>query len=408
MQDTISPDSAEALAAAIEAAVTDNRPLEVLGRGSKRGLGRSSNLAHALDLSKLSGITLYEPEELVLTAGAGTPLAEIEKAIAKKNQILAFEPPDLGSLLGGPPGKGSIGGVLACNLAGPRRIKAGAARDHFLGVTAVSGRAEIFKAGGRVVKNVTGYDVMKLLAGSYGTLAAMTSVTIKVLPRPEKCYSVLVFGLDAPNAVRAMTQALGSPHEVSGAAYLPASAAAGSQVDYVAQEKSSVTALRLEGPAPSVEHRTAALRAELSEFGPTEELHSANSEVLWHEIRDVKAFQSDIEKLLWRVSVPPSKAPEILSRLASTLPNMDYLLDWGGGLIWLALPSGPDAHCAMVRGALEEESGHATLLRAPHATRASVPVFQPQPPALAALSRRLKESFDPARLLNPGRMYQEI
>jgi glycolate oxidase FAD binding subunit len=408
MQDTISPESAEAVAAALEAAAAESRPLEVLGLGSKRGLGRSSNLACALDLSRLSGITLYEPEELVLTAGAGTPMADIEKAIAKKKQILAFEPPDLGALLGGPPGRGSIGGVLACNLAGPRRIKAGAARDHFLGVTAVSGRAEVFKAGGRVMKNVTGYDLMKLLAGSYGTLAAMTSVTVKVLPRPEKCYSVLVFGLDAGAALGAMTHALGSPHEVSGAAYLPAAAAAGSAVDLVAQEKTSVTALRLEGPAPSVEHRTAALREELADLGPTEELHSANSDVLWREIRDVKTFQSDMERLLWRISVPPAEAPEVLSRLASGLPAMDYLLDWGGGLLWLALPPAPDAHEATVRGALADAGGHATLLRAPQATRAAVQIFQPQPPALAALTRRLKESFDPLHLLNPGRMYQEM
>jgi glycolate oxidase FAD binding subunit len=406
--DTILPESAEEVAAAVEAAARDTRPLEVLGLGSKRGLGRSSNLAHCLDLSKLSGITLYEPEELVLTAGAGTPLADIEKAVAKKKQILAFEPPDLGALLGGPPGRGSIGGVLACNLAGPRRIKSGAARDHFLGVTAVSGRAEIFKAGGRVMKNVTGYDLMKLLAGSYGTLAAMTSVTFKVLPRPEKCYSVLVYGLDEAAALRAMTHALGSPHEVSGAAHLPAALAGGSEVSYVAEEKTSVTALRVEGPGPSVEHRTAALRKELADLGPTEELHSANSDVLWREIRDVKAFQSDMERPIWRISVPPTGAPEVLSRLASGLPGMEYLLDWGGGLVWLALPPAPDAHCQKVRSAIEDAGGHATLLRAPQATRAAVPVFQPQPPALAALSLRLKESFDPLHLLNPGRMYQEI
>jgi len=406
--DTILPESAEEVAAAVEAAARDTRPLEVLGLGSKRGLGRSSNLAHCLDLSKLSGITLYEPEELVLTAGAGTPLADIEKAVAKKKQILAFEPPDLGALLGGPPGRGSIGGVLACNLAGPRRIKSGAARDHFLGVTAVSGRAEIFKAGGRVMKNVTGYDLMKLLAGSYGTLAAMTSVTFKVLPRPEKCYSVLVFGLDEAAALRAMTHALGSPHEVSGAAHLPAALAGGSEVPYVAEEKTSVTALRIEGPGPSVEHRTAALRKELADLGPTEELHSANSDILWREIRDVKAFQSDMERPIWRISVPPTEAPDVLSRLASGLPGMEYLLDWGGGLVWLALPPAPDAHCPKVRGAIEDAGGHATLLRAPQATRAAVQVFQPQPPALAALSLRLKESFDPLHLLNPGRMYQEV
>jgi glycolate oxidase FAD binding subunit len=255
MSSVLRPESAAQVAELVAWAVAEQAPLEIVGRGSKRGLGRPVQAAHDLDLSALTGITLYEAEELVLAARVGTPLIEIEETLAQHNQHLAFEPPDLGPLLGNEADDASIGGMLACNLSGPRRLKSGAARDHFLGVEAVSGRGEAFKSGGRVVKNVTGYDLCKLLAGSYGTLAVMTDVTVKVLPRPEKARTVLIFGQDDSQALTVMTQALNSQHEVTGAAHLPAGLAAGSTVSYVADAGASgqsVTALRLEGPGPSV------------------------------------------------------------------------------------------------------------------------------------------------------------
>ncbi len=399
-------------------AAAGEAPLEVVGRGSKRALGRPSQAAHTLDLAALSGITLYEPDELVLSARAGTPLAEIEAALAECNQMLAFEPSGLGGLAA-PVGAaekpaedgaaetaavGSIGGALACNLAGPRRIKAGAARDHFLGFTAVSGRGERFQSGGRVVKNVTGYDLMKLLAGSYGTLAAMTDVTVKVLPRPQKTYSVLVFGLDDGAAVAAMTAALNSPHEVSAAAHLPAAAAARSSVPYVAKAGAAVTALRLEGPGPSVTHRVAALRVQLQAFGVNEELHSVNSLRFWREVRDLELIAAAPGEVLWKVSLPPSQA----ARMTTGLHAAECLFDWGGGLVWLALPAADDGGAAALRRALAESGGHATLVRAPEELRARIDVFQSQAPALAALTQRIKESFDPLHLLNPGRMYAGV
>src|SRR5438067_12066482 len=207
---------------AVAEALAAEEPLEVVAGGSKRGLGRPLQTPHSLDLSRLAGIRDYAPSELVLTAGAATPLAEIERVLAENGQVLAFEPPGWCGLLGVDEASPTLGGVLACNLSGPRRIKAGAARDHFLGFRAVSGRAEIFKAGGKVVKNVTGYDLPKLMAGSYGTLAVLEEVTIKVLPRPETVATILFAGLIPAAAVRLMGAALGSPHEVSGAAYLPA------------------------------------------------------------------------------------------------------------------------------------------------------------------------------------------
>ncbi len=403
------PQDAEQVAEVIAAAIAAEAPLELRARGSKQALGRPLQSAKTLDLSGLSGVTLYEPEELILSARAGTPLAEIEAMVDRNNQILAFEPADWGPLLGSAPDGSSLGGVIACNLAGPRRIKAGAARDHFLGFQAVSGRGELFKAGGRVVKNVSGYDMMKLLAGSYGTLAAMTDLTIKVLPKPEKTYTVLLLGLDDATAGQALRRALASSHEVSGAAHLPAAAAATSAVGYVGKAGGAVTALRVEGPGPSVLHRAAALRRELADLGPTEELHSMNSLAFWREVRDLTAFLGRPDDLVWRLSLAPTAGPDAVADLRQTWPGLHCLYDWGGGLVWLALaPStGGDGGAAIIRQAVATQGGgHATLIRAPQSLRAAVPVFQPQPDPLAALSRRIKESFDPRGILNPGRMVE--
>ena len=402
MGSTFSVENRDQVVEAVAWAAAEQQPLEVIGRGSKRSLGRPVQAAHGLDLSGLSGITLYEPEELVLSAQAGTKLAEIEAALDEKNQMLAFEPADYAPLLGGYAAAASIGGVLACNLSGPRRIKAGAARDHFLGVESASGRGELFKSGGRVVKNVTGYDLCKLLCGSYGTLAVMTDVTVKVLPRPQKTYTVLVLGLDDATAVTAMTRALGSPHEVSGAAHLPAALAAGSAVSYVAGAGGAVTALRLEGPGPSVEYRCAALRRELADLGETEELHSQNSLLLWKELRDLQPlWDVGDDRAVWRISVAPSAGPEVVAAVGQGAA----FYDWGGGLVWLALSAEGDAGAARLRDVLRPLGGHATLIRAPREVRAAEPVFQPQDPAMAALSARVKDGFDPRRVLNPGRMY---
>ncbi len=395
------PETTDQVVEAVHWAANAGEPLEIVGRGSKRGLGRPVQAGHGVDLSRLDGVTLYEPEELVLSARAGTPLAAIEALLEEHRQMLAFEPADLGPLLGGAPGAGSIGGMLACNLSGPRRIKAGAARDHFLGVSAVSGRGELFKSGGRVVKNVTGYDLCKLLCGSYGTLGVMTDVTVKVLPRPEKTYTVLLLGLDDATAARAMARALGSPHEVSGAAHLPAALAAKSGVSYVAGAGGAVTAIRVEGPGPSVEYRCAALRRELGDLGTTEELHSQNSLTLWRELRDVKPFVDVFDHAVWKISVAPTSGAGVVAEIA----HGAAFYDWGGGLIWLALPSGGDGGAQRVRDAVAKVGGHATLVRAPLELRAAAAVFQPQDAATAALTQRLKDGFDAQGILNPGRMY---
>jgi glycolate oxidase FAD binding subunit len=382
-------------------AAAEETPLELAAGGTKRGFGRPVQAAHRLDLSAFAGIRDYQPAELVLTAGPATPLAELEAALAANRQMLAFEPGDWGPLLGAPAGAGTLGGALACGLAGPRRIRAGAARDHFLGFRAVSGRGEAFKAGGKVVKNVTGYDLPKLLAGSFGTLAALTEVTVKVLPAPERTRTLLLFGLDDAAALAALGRALSGPFDVSGAAHLPAGIADPLGIPHL-RPGAAVTALRLEGHIPSVAARHAALAAELAGVAETDELHGRNSAAFWKALGDGGPFVADgAEAILWRLSVPPASGAATVA--AIPVPGARWYYDWGGGLIWLALPPAEDGHAAAVRGALAA-GGHAILLRGPAALRSAVPVFQPQPAPLAALSRRVKEAFDPRGILNPGRM----
>jgi len=397
---TLQPRDHRQVTDAIAWALDSGTPLEVVGGGSKRGLGQPSTLEHRLDLSQLRGITLYEPEELVLTANPGTPLEEVEAVLAQRRQMLAFEPPALLSLYG--QGAPTLGGIIACNLSGPRRLSAGAARDHLLGFHATTGRAERIKSGGRVMKNVTGYDLSKLMAGSFGTLAVLDEITVKVLPAPEKTRTVLLLGLDEAQGVAALCKAMGQPVDVSGAAHLPAEAAARSSVDYLRTAGTSVTALRLEGPGPSVEDRCRHLRGAFE--APSEELHSVNSTTFWREVRELALLPLDPALAIWKLSVPPTTAAAVVNRIRAHSPSVAAIYDWSGGLIFLALPAGTDAAHAAVRGALQDEGGHATLLRVPDGVRNSVFAFQPQPPALAALSARVKEAFDPKSILNPGRM----
>ncbi len=381
---------------AVAGALSAEEPVEIVGGGSKRALGRPLQTPHLLDLSRLSGIRDYAPSELVLTAGAATPLAEIERTLAECGQMLAFEPPDWRALLGD--GEPTLGGALACNLSGPRRIKAGAARDHFLGFRGVSGRGEIFKAGGKVVKNVTGYDLCKLMAGSYGTLAALEEVTVKVLPRPESVATVLFRGIAPGPASRLMAAALGSPHEVSGAAYLP-SGTAGLSEDRVA--------LRVEGPAPSVVARRDSLLQEHRGARTAEVLDDSESAALWRAVGEVAPLLDPGERAVWRISVAPSRGADLAIALARAL-DAKWLLDWGGGLVWTVVPESGDAGAETIRRAIRGDdgrgTGHATLVKASAALRRAVAVFEPQPAPLAALSRRVKEAFDPAHILNPGRM----
>jgi len=359
----------------VEALCRDARPLAVRGLGSKRAIGRSID-AEPLDLSALEGVVDYRPAELVLTARAGTRLAAIEALLAEHGQRLAFEPPDLGKLLGanGNGGGGTLGGVLAANLSGSRRISAGAARDHFLGVTAVDGRGALFRAGGKVVKNVTGYDLPKLLAGSWGTLAVMSEVTLKVVPSAETERTLILPDREPAAAVATLTAALGSAHEVSSAGFDP--------------WRGSL--LRLEGLKLSVAARAQALLRELGS-PDVEILEGPASREAWSSLAGGEALAG--WPVVWRISVPPADATRVLRAIE---PER-YLLDWGGGLILAAYDT---VDAARVRSALGD--GHALLLKAPADSRTCR--LHPPGAAVGQALERVRDAFDPDRRLNPGRM----
>jgi glycolate oxidase FAD binding subunit len=405
MTDILKPRDEQDVTEAVAQAIAEEKTLEIVGHGSKQAIGRAAQTDMTLDLSKLSGIELYEPDELILSAKAGTPLAEIEKALAKNEQELAFEPMDCAPLLGGKPGRGTLGGMIAVNLSGPRRIKAGAMRDFALGVHAVSGRGEQFKAGGRVVKNVTGYDLPKFLAGSWGTLAVVTQATIKVLPRSEAAETVLVLGLDDTRAVEAMSVAMGSSCEVSGAAHLPLEIAQELSIIPIASAGKSVTALRLEGIPVSIAYRKDKLQKLLAPFGELGKLGPRDSRNFWRAIRDATPFADGSQTPVWRISTAPTEAPRVAAAIR-TSTKAEIFFDWAGGLLWVRMP-GKAAEEWAVRSALAGR-GHALLLRADPAVRASAQVFEPLEPGLATITMRLKESFDPKGILNPGRMYAGI
>ena len=399
----LKPSDGREVAAVVEWAVGAGKSLEIVGHGTRRAIGRAAQWDLTLDLSGLTGITLYEPAELVLSARAGTPMAEIAAALADAGQELAFEPMDCGPILGHSPGRGTLGGAIAAGLSGPRRVKAGAARDHVLGIAAVSGRGESFKSGGRVVKNVTGYDLGKLLTGSWGTLAAMTEITVKVLPRAETEATLLVLGLDAAAAVAAMAAAMASAAEVSAAAHVPREIAVrlGDPGGGLA-----ATALRLEGVAPSVAHRCALLERLLRPSGSLAVIDAAGSRSLWQAIRDATSFAvADplSARPLWRISTVPSRAPAVVAAVAAEA-EIEVLYDWAGGLVWMSPAPCDDAAAPLIRRAVADAGGHATLIRAPLPVRAAVAVFPPQDDALAALTRRVKASFDPKGVLGPGRL----
>jgi glycolate oxidase FAD binding subunit len=301
-------------------------------------------------------------------------------------------------------------GALMGNLAGPRRLSAGAARDHLLGFSGVNGRGEAFKSGGRVMKNVTGYDFCKLMSGSWGTLAAMTEVTVKTLPKPETEATVMMSGLDDAAATRAMTAAMGSSCEVSGAAHLPAATAARFPMGAAVAAGRALTVLRLEGVAPSVAHRKAVLQAALRPHGETAALDDMVSRRLWMAIRDVAAFaasRTGPDQPLWRISTTPTKGHELAARISGEVAA-EVLYDWAGGLLWIAMPAAADGAAGLVRAAVGALGGHATLIRGPAQLRAAVDVFEPQDAGLAALTKRVKESFDPEGVLNPGRMWARV
>ena len=391
----IAPTSAEAaIAATISAAARMRESLCVQGNGTKSGMLRPVRAARVLSTAGLSGITLYSPSELIISALAGTPLPEIEAALTEKGQQLTAEPPDLSRIFGATGKPQTIGGVTATNLSGPRRVAWGAMRDHVMGIRAVTGRGEVVHSGGRVLKNVTGLDLCKLFTGSHGTLGVITEVTLKVLPAAESSGTLVLPGLDARAAVAALSAALGSPYGVSGAAWMPSFGGFAGPVALV----------RIEDFSGSVVYRTEKLRGELGIPG-TDILDETESRAVWAAVRDVGPLPVADGDAVWRVSVRPSAGPDVLDAVAPA--GIRGFLDWGGGLVWLSGPASADTH-GRVEAAVRAAGGTWMLLRGPEALRGAVDVVPPEVPVLAAIGQRVKASLDPAGILNTGRMYAGI
>jgi glycolate oxidase FAD binding subunit len=378
-------------------------PLEVIGGGSKQKIGRPMQTAAHVSAKAMRGVTLYEPNEMVMSARAGTPLAQIESDLADRGQMLAFEPVELGPMIGGEAGQATIGGVFATNISGSRRISVGAARDHLLGVRGVNGRGEVFKSGGRVMKNVTGVDLCRGLSGSWGTLAVLSEVTFKVLPVPEDTGTVVLLGLPDEFAAEVMCTAMASPFEVSGAVHLQPALVSRLEHSGLSSQGQAVTALRIENFSKSVAYRKNQLKDLLKVYGGLHELDRDNSLRFWGELRRLSVLQKG-RSPIWRISTSPTAGHKVVAAISAYM-ECHAFYDWSGGLVWAEVLSTTDAGAADVRRVIATHGGHAMLIRAEPEVRAAVEVFQPLEAGLEKLSRKVKTAFDPAGILNPGRMY---
>ena len=406
MRDILSPATDWELQSMLASLADEKATVEVIGAGSKRAMGRPLRADRMLTTSVMRGIPLYEATELVMSARAGTPLSQVEIELASRGQMLAFEPIDLGPMFGQPVGIQTIGAVFATNQSGPRRVSAGAARDHLLGLKAVNGRGELFKSGGRVMKNVTGYDVARGLCGSWGTLAVIAEATFKVVPVPEDVVTLVFPGLPDDLAVEMMCAAMGTPFEVTGTAHLPTSIVPRLEHESLSRAGQALTALRLESFPKSVAYRKTKLADALSAYGTPFELDLENSLNFWNELRRLSVMPAGSTNI-WRISTAPMQAPKIVYAIARHMDVRVYY-DWSGGLVWLEAPESADAGAADVRRAVAIHGGHATLIRADAEVRQAVEVFQPISPVAERITRELKMSFDSHGILNPGRMYAGV
>ncbi len=399
MRDMLLPTDETEAADIIRDHADARRALAISGGNTRSGFGNRVEAEASLSSRAITGIVAYNPAEMVMTVKAGTPVAEVEAALSSANQMMCFEPMDHRAVMG-TTGEPTIGGIFAANVSGPRRYVAGAARDSLLGIRFVNGQGEAIKAGGRVMKNVTGLDLVKLLAGSYGTLGFLTEVTFRVLPVPPAQTTLVISGLEDEAATHAMAAAMATSVEVSGAAHLPESVKSrflsGSLPDGAA------TVLRLEGLGASVKARSQKLQTILSALGPSVFLGEDESKALWREIRDVTPYAANPAKPLWRVSVAPSQGHKLVAALRLEA-GIDAFYDWQGGLVWMQMEYDPEADL-ISRHIRTLGGGHSTLIRALPASRYGLGGFEPLLIAEHELSKRIKAKLDPVGIFNPGKM----
>jgi len=403
-QNIFNPSSREEIAEIIRNCYKKNIPLEINGSKSKNKIGRNFQAEKTLDLTSYSGIIDYKPEELYIKVKAGTPINSIIEELDKHDQQLAFEPVDFGFLFNGKSNNGTIGGVISCNFAGPRRFKVGSARDHLLGFQGINGKGEIIKSGGTVVKNVTGYDLCKLISGSFGTLSVLTELSVKVLPKPQSSKTLIINNPHIKKAIEYLGTALSSSSDPSGGVFYP------EQFDQSftfndLTHKGALTAIRIEGPSNSVDHRIKNLSAELglleNEYSI---LESVQTKIFWNKTKNLEIF-SNSKKNLLRIVVPISETLSVLQKMKPY--EINYFLDWGGSLIWVELEKISLKILREIKDITQQHSGYFTIIKVEDDLKASADIFTIDP-IKYKISEKIKKSFDPKRIFNPGKMYSGI
>ena len=403
-QSIFKPETRKEISEIIKNCYKKNIPLEINGHQSKKKIGRNFQSEKTLDLSCYSGIIEYKPEELYIKAKSGTPIKEIISELDKKNQQLAFEPNDFGFLFSGNSNEGSIGGVIASNFSGPRRFKSGSARDHILGFQGINGKGETIKSGGTVVKNVTGYDLCKLLAGSFGTLTVLTEVSIKVLPKPETNKTLIINNPHLKKALEYFDITLSSSIDPSGGVFYPEYFRKNFIFNDLTQQ-GALIGLRVEGPLNSVDHRVKKLCKELdvmnNEFSVLEQ---EQSNIFWEKTRKLQVFTS-LQGSLLRIVVPVSATFEVIQKLKKY--KINYFLDWGGSLIWLQIDEINTKMLKEIKEIVQKAAGYLTVIKVEEDMKATIDIFTVDP-IKYKISEKIKKSFDPKRILNPGKMYPGI
>ena len=404
MAEIYSPSSENEVVDFIKDSYSLQTPIEISGNNSKP-IGRLIQCSKSLQFKNFNGIVEYLPEELYIKVKSGTSLALIEAELDKKNQELAFEPSDMGFLYSGKSNKGSVGGAVACNLSGSRRFRAGALRDHILGFCGVNGKGEIIKSGGTVVKNVTGYDVSKLITGSYGTLVALTEIVLKVQPKNEESQTLLINNINLKMALNVFSKAMHTSVEISGACFYPAKISKFFKLNDL-DTNTSITAIRLEGPKISVTERVNTLKKLFSDYKTTiSVLENYQSRIFWQNTTDLQFFNNS-KNVVAKIVLPPLNADQLMNNFENE--ELKYVVDWAGNLIWVELPENDSVLLKHLRTEILKLSGHMTIIKAPNHVRIREDFLTTVDENIKVLSLKIKESFDPKKILNPGKMYSGI
>ncbi|MDC1096705.1 FAD-binding protein [Pelagibacteraceae bacterium] len=403
-QSVFKPSTREEISKIIKDCYKKNIPLEINGLKSKKNIGRNFQAEKSIDLSNYSGIIDYKPEELYIKVKSGTPIKDIVLELDKNNQQLAFEPTDFGPLFFGKKNEGSIGGVISCNFAGPRRFKVGSARDHVLGFQGVNGKGEIIKSGGTVVKNVTGYDLSKILTGSFGTLSVLTEVSVKVLPKPPSNKTIVINNPDLKKSLEYLSISLSSSSDPSGGVFYPDYFRKNFMLNDLTNE-GPITAIRIEGDTNSIDHRIKKLCKEMNiNINDIVILEHEQTNIFWEKTCSLRVF-SELKNNLLRIVIPASETFELLNKLNSY--KIKYFIDWGGSLIWLQIDVVNQKILREMKEIVSKASGYLTVIKIEENLKASIDVFTIDP-IKYKISEKIKKSFDPKRILNPGKMYPGI